>query len=136
MSTVIYLSNQQVQIVVGSSGAKGITLQKSLLLDAPEASLINGIIMNPESFSEFLSNSFRENHLSTKDVTLVINSSKFVGKTIEMPKLSISKSFEYINREYADLGREENSVFCYSSIQNLENKFKKVFSSFATVFRM
>jgi len=128
MSTVIYLANQRVQIVVGSAGTKGISIQKSLLLDAPESSLVNGIIMNPDSFVEFLSKSFRDNQLSTKDVTLIVNSSKFVGKTIELPALNTQKSYDFIKREYADLGRGDNTIFSFISIQNLENKFKKVYA--------
>ena len=89
MSTIVYLSNQQVQVVTGSPGKAKIRIEQSFEAQAPEGSIINGIVMDTEAFAEFMKEFFRMNKLPTKDVTLVVNSSKFVGKTIEMPAMKM-----------------------------------------------
>ena len=48
MNTVIYLSNQQIQVVVGSPGERKVVIEKSYTVDAPEGSIINGMIMEQE----------------------------------------------------------------------------------------
>ena len=44
MSTIVYLSNQQVQVVTGSPGKAKIRIEQSFEAQAPEGSIINGIV--------------------------------------------------------------------------------------------
>lgn len=126
MNTIIYLYNGQVQIVTGNAGSKP-SLKGYFMVDAPEGSIINGIVMDVESFTAFLKQTWAERHLSNKDVILVLNSSKFVGRNIELPKMNDKKSIQYIAREYSDLGRDNKSIFGYVDIKN-EKKTKKVYA--------
>lgn len=128
MSTVIYLSNQQIQVVIGSPGERKIVIERSYTVDAPEGSIINGIIMDQELFIEFMKEFWISNKLSTKDVVLVINSSKFVGKMIEMPEMNIKKTGEYIFREFADISRSDNCLFSYLTLNSQKGKMKKVYA--------
>ncbi|MBQ8923958.1 MAG: hypothetical protein IJ053_04100 [Lachnospiraceae bacterium] len=127
MSTIIYLANQQVQIVTGSSNGKRITINQSYILDAPEGSIINGIIMDGESFISFLRETWSAYKLPSKDVTLVVNSSKFVGKNIEMPTLNDSKTLEFIEREFTDINKGEEYVYGYIPLFQ-ENKIKRIYA--------
>lgn len=126
MNTVIYLYNGQVQIVTGNAGNKP-SLKGYFMTDAPEGSIINGIVMDVEAFVGFLKTTWSERHLSTKDVILVLNTSKFIGRNIEMPKLGEKKSLQYIAREYSDLGRDSKAMFGYVQIKQDKNT-KKVYS--------
>lgn len=127
MSTVIYLANQQVQIVTGNSNGKKIAINQAYTLDAPEGSIINGMIMDADSFIGFLRNTWASLRLSTKDVVVVINSSKFVGKNIEMPVLSDSKTLEFIEREFTDINKADS--YCYGYIPLVtEGKTKRVYA--------
>lgn len=128
MSTVVYLANQQVQIVVGSADKKSISVKQYYTFDAPEGSIINGMVMDVVLFTSFLSDIWQEKKLQKKDVTLVINSTKFVGRSIEMPVLNDAKTFQYISREYADMGREDEMSFSFIHIANAEGKRKKVYA--------
>ena len=83
MSVSIYLNNQQVQIVVGSRGRKG-TYQDSYVLDAPEGSIINGIVTDTSSFVEFLKDTWGRYRLSKNDVHLVVGGNKIHGRNVEM----------------------------------------------------
>ncbi|MBR1816886.1 MAG: hypothetical protein IJ763_09325 [Lachnospiraceae bacterium] len=127
MSTVIYLANQQVQIVTGSSNGKKITINQSYILDAPEGSIINGMVMDGEAFISFLRETWSQYKLPSKDVTLVVNSSKFVGKNIEMPMLKDSKTLEFIEREFTDINKGEEYVYGYIPLFQ-ENKIKRIYA--------
>lgn len=127
MSVVIYLSNQQVQVIEGAGNGKSISVKKYYSLEAPENSIVNGIVMDAESFVDFLKNTWKEYKLATKDVILVISSTKFVGRKLDLPKLNDKKTFEFIAREYADMGREANQIYSYIPIAHKENKVTQAY---------
>jgi len=129
MSTVVYLANQIVQIVEGIPGKGSSGIRKSLSLEAPEGSIINGMIMDPEAFGDFLSQTFKENKLSVKDVILVINSTKFIGRRFEIPQMKPLQVFEYIARDYADSGRgDDEMVYGFISIGAQTGKLRKIYA--------
>jgi hypothetical protein len=128
MSTVLYLANQQIQVVTGSPGEKKVTVQNAYTADAPEGSIINGIIMDAELFVEFIKEFWQTNRLSSKDVILVIKSSKFVGKTIELPVLNASKTIEYIEREFSDIRKEENEIYGYIPLASSDKSMRRIYA--------
>ena len=54
MSTVVYLSNQSIQIITGTRGSKKITINDCYILDAPEGSIINGTVTDINSLADCL----------------------------------------------------------------------------------
>ena len=46
MSTVIYLANQQIQVITGTPGNRKISVADCYTEDAPDGSIINGMIMD------------------------------------------------------------------------------------------
>ena len=124
MSVSIFLNNTKVQIVTGKKGKKGI-FERAIKVDAPEGSIINGIVMDPERFSEFLNQVWTANNLPKKDVILVVNSNKIPGRMVDMPIMSKQKSKEYMRRELADMMREgEEMLLAYNCVA--ANKSKKM----------
>lgn len=128
MSTVVYLENQNIQIVTGSQGSKSVACKQTYSLVTPEGSTINGMIMDKAAFTEFLKAQWKELGLPTKNVILVTNSNKYVGKTIEMPTMNKQKTKKFISREYADTGRSENSIFGYATLGKGEGKLKRIYA--------
>jgi hypothetical protein len=129
MSTVLYLANQQIQVVTGVGGQKKITVQKAYSAQVPEGSIINGIVMDHESFVEFIKDFWKQNQLPNKDVTLVINSSKFVGKVIELPKLKPAKTAEFIDREFADIkNEEEDQIYGYIPLTGASENMRRIYA--------
>lgn len=111
MSTVIYLANQLIQVLEGKAGSRKISADRYLTVDAPEGTVINGMVMDAERFVSFLKEYWKQQNLSAKDVILVSNSTKFVGQTIEMPCMSDQKTLQFIRREFADIDRNENKLY-------------------------
>ncbi len=116
MSTVIYLANQQIQVIEGVKGKKPGQIRRYYSDIAPEGSIINGMIMDTELFIPFISQMWKEQHFSDKDVILVVGSSKFVGRTMEIPRLPERKTLEFIDREYADMGRDGDTIYSYITL--------------------
>lgn len=128
MSVVVYLGNKQVEIIEGASKGKSVTVKRYYTLDTPEGSIINGIIMDQESFANFLEDTWKAFKLPTKNVKLVIASAKFIGKKIAIPKLSEKKTIEFIAREYAGAGREEDLIYSYIPISKGDNNMLNVYA--------
>lgn len=126
MRTVVYLSNQQIQVVVGTPGQKKIGVSNIYTGDAPDGSIINGIVMDTDLFVGFMKEFWAKNNLPTKDVVCVINSSKFTGKTIELPPMNDQKTLEFIEREFADVSRGEELVYGMIPI-GVTDKMRKMY---------
>lgn len=131
MSTVVYLANQQIQVITGTQGNRKIAVSKCYSAQAPDGSIINGMVMDTELFVGFMQTFWAENQLPVKDVILVINSSKFIGKTIEMPVLNEKKTLEYIDREFSDIKRGEEYISGYIPILQ-DSKKKKLYAEIIT----
>ncbi|MCR4649234.1 MAG: hypothetical protein K5776_09170 [Lachnospiraceae bacterium] len=122
MSVSIYLNNQQVQIVIGNRGRKG-TFQDSIVIDAPEGSIINGLITDSNSFVGFLKETWNRYRLSKTDVHLVVGGNKIHGRNVEVPMMSASKTKEYLTRELADMEKEGSEyIFCYNILSGKSDR--------------
>lgn len=128
MSTVIYLFNQKVQILTGKATKDSISVKKSYIETAPEGSIINGIVMDVELFVGFLKELVESKKLEPKDSLLVVSSTKFVGRTIELPALNEKKTSDYIMRDFADIGKTSDSLYGYINLPGDNKKFKKVYA--------
>jgi hypothetical protein len=84
--------------------------------------------MDMEGFVEFMRELWDTYKLPNKDVYLVSNSTKFSGKTIEMPKLSDRKSMAYIEREFQDLNRDGTQTYGYITLKSKDIKTVKVYA--------
>ena len=127
MSTVIYLSNQQVHIVDGKRGKTG-TVNKFYSYPAPQGTIINGIIMDQETFGTFLKEKWAENKLPIKDVSLVVNSTKFVGQNMEIPKMSDEKTLEHIRRGFSNIDRSEEKVYGFVRLDASAKKMQRLYA--------
>lgn len=131
MSTVIYLANQQIQVIKGTPGSHKISVSECYTADAPDGCIINGIIMDTDSFISFMQNFWEMNHLPVKDITLVVNSTKFIGKTIDMPLLNKKNTEEFIDREFSDIKQNDDYICRYIQIGQSKNT-KKIYAEIVT----
>ncbi len=127
MSTVIYLSNQQIQIVEGKRGGS-VTVSRCFDYTAPQGSIINGIVMDPEGFGSFIKGIWNDNKLSVKDVILVINSTKFVGQNMEIPKMSDEKTLDHIRRSFSNIDRSEDKIYGFVRLESSQKKMQRLYA--------
>ena len=127
MNTVIYLSNQQIQIVEGKKGSSAF-VTRCFTFPTPQGSIINGIVMDPENFGSFIRDIWKENKLSVKDVILVINSTKFVGQNMEFPKMSDDKTLEHIKRGFSNIDRSEEKIYGFVRLESTQKKMQRLYA--------
>lgn len=130
MSTVMYISNKQIQVVTARGSGLSAKPLQAYTMASPEGSVINGMIMDPEALAPFIKGFFAHNKLSTKDVSLVVNSSKIAGKRIELPSMNPSKTLEFVAREFNDMARDETApVYFYTNLQTEKgSKVNKIYA--------
>ena len=87
MQTLVYFSNDGIQVLQGiiKKGRLTITNHKTLAVEA--GALINGVITNEEVVREAIAAAQKDNPKLFKNMKLVIDSSLIATKTIEVPKL-------------------------------------------------
>ncbi len=130
MSTVIYISNKQIQVVCARGGGHSARPVAAYTMASPEGSVINGMIMDPEALAPFIKGFFAHNKISTKDVSLVVNSSKIAGKRIELPAMNNAKTMDFVAREFNDVTRDGSKpVFSYTRLTTEKgSKVRKIYA--------
>lgn len=126
MNTVVYLSNQTVQIVTGNPGKNKIVINECYMAEAPDGSIINGMIMDTELFAGFMRDLWQQYNLAKKNVILVVDSTKFIGKNIEVPVMNNKATGEFIEREFSDVRKDDEYLYGYIQL-NAENKMRKLY---------
>lgn len=130
MQTCVYMSNRKIQVAVGNPKNHSIAVKRLYETEAPEGSIINGVITGEEELGAHLSQFWKENHLSTRNVCLVLHSSQFMAKTLMIPAMNTNKTLNYIQREFPGVNNDSGSVYGYFRIYG--NKGKGMREVFAT----
>ena len=102
MSEVVFLSNTNIQIAVGSAAGRGVKVSKLFSAPLPEGAVLNGVVMDRDMVIETIKTAWQTNKIPKSDVTLVINSPQLRANRIDAPILPDKKTTEYIARETAD----------------------------------
>ena len=124
MASILYLSNKLVQFVEAGGKGKTVTVHNVWQAEAPEGSIINGIITDEEAFLTWIKDFFSQNKLPRKDISLVVNSSQFNHKVLVFPKLRDAEIKKMIPREYSE-HRTENTLFTYYILEGDSNARKQ-----------
>lgn len=124
MSTVVYLSNQEVRVVIGRQSGNTISVDAAIRENAPEGSIINGQVLNEEAFTEFLADFWERYRLPVKDVTLVLGSARTVVKAIAVPQLPYRKMMNYLPHEFACAKPENDAMYTYDVLFREGEKYR------------
>lgn len=142
---VIYLSNESVQLIVGSDDHKDmVKIYNYKSYPFMEGTIINGVITDDYEIKNTLKQVVSEGY---KEVNLVIDSSQILSKSISIPKLkkeeiykviadelsSISENSEELVYDYAYLGpshdgKGASQILCCAVERKLISGYLDVFS--------
>lgn len=117
MITTVYLSNENIQIILGESGKGKALIRQVYELTAPDECLINGVITDETRLAECLETFWREVKLPVKKVHLVINSSQMGVKPLELPRLKKGELTEVLDKEFADVDRRNDPIYSYHVLE-------------------
>lgn len=102
MSVTVFLSNTNIQIVVGSGTSKGIKVKRLVSVGVPGGAVLNGVVMDETALVTAIQECWRINKLPKNDVTLILNSPQLRANIIDMPMMPDKKTTEYVQRETKD----------------------------------
>jgi hypothetical protein len=125
MAVLLYLSNKMVQAVEAKQKGRAAAVQNVWQEEVPEGCIINGIITDEETFLAWITDFFDKNRLPRKDITLVVNSSQFNHKVLELPKLKEEEIKKLLPREFAE-NRTEQTLFTYYTLEESTSKMQKL----------
>ncbi|MBP5774645.1 MAG: hypothetical protein J6W36_03020, partial [Clostridiales bacterium] len=102
MSVTVFLSNTNIQIVVGSGSAAGANVKKLVSVSIPNGAVLNGVVMDDGALVTAIKECWRINKLPKGDVTLILNSPQLRANFIDIPIMPERKTTEYVQRETRD----------------------------------
>ena len=103
MSVTVFLSNTNIQIVVGS-GANGgaVKVKKLVSVGVPNGAVLNGVVMDENALVAAIQECWKINKLPKSEVTLILNSPQLRASIVDMPIMPDKKTTEYVQRETKD----------------------------------
>ncbi|MBD5551842.1 MAG: hypothetical protein HDQ96_11825 [Lachnospiraceae bacterium] len=121
MITSVFLSNNTVFIACGAEGKRLSGRARSIIYRMPEGSLLNGMITNEQELTEQLRELWQKEGLPKKNVRLVLESSHFSVKTLELPHMKKAEISGVIQREFAEMEQYEEKLYDYAVLHEMEN---------------
>jgi type IV pilus assembly protein PilM len=107
----IDVGSRNIKIVQGSVSTKNIWMKKQVLLDTPEDTVTNGLLVKPDEVAVLIKNALEENKIRDKKAVAVITSSDILIREIKLPKTN-KKNIDMIvaNEMESFLGGDEYEV--------------------------
>lgn len=121
MSVTVFLSNTNIQIVVGSGKSNGVKTQRMVSVGVPNGAVLNGVVMDENALIAALQECWKAHKLPKNDVTLILNSPQLRANFVNMPILSESKTTEFVQRESKD-GRLTKPVSAWYVVEKDSKK--------------
>lgn len=122
----LWISNDTVKAVTGKAGASRVDVEQMYYITDQSASIRNGVIQDKEVFGQLIEAFWQQNKLPRKDVMLVVDSPEFATKILELPAMKEKDTFAYLPREFADLDRTKDPLFCYSPMPHGDRKTQRL----------
>lgn len=102
MSVTVFLSNTNIQIVVGGGSSKGISVKRLVSVNVPGGAVLNGVVMDETALVNAIRECWKLNKLPKSGVRLILNSPQLRANIIDMPLMNYKKTTEYVQRETKD----------------------------------
>ena len=104
---VVYLSNRHIRVIVGEPGKKRIQVRKMCEILDSEGCILNGTITDEEGLSHLLAELWEEQKLPRKGVHLLLDTSQFQSRRMEVPVQKPLEMLQFVKREFQESGRQE-----------------------------
>ena len=131
MSVTVFLSNTNIQIVVGSGTATGANVKRLVSVSIPNGAVLNGVVMDEGALVAAIKECWKINKLPKGDVTLILNSPQLRANIIDMPVMPEKKTTEYVQRETKDARLAKPVSSWYLVEKDPRNKTQKVIAETA-----
>ncbi len=120
MSVHVYISNNKIQVLLGSYAKNRLQVQSVCEEPLEEGCILNGIIMNAFSLQNTITQMWQKYNLPAKGVHLVVNGSSVTVKPMKIPQTAPKNVPGLIRTEFRDMENIQNLIVDYS-VTNLKN---------------
>ena len=120
MSVHVYISNNKIQVLLGSHAKNRLQVQNVCEEPLEEGCILNGIIMNAFSLQNTITQMWQKYNLPAKGVHLVVNGSSVTVKPMKIPQTAPKNVPGLIRTEFRDMENIQNLIVDYS-VTNLRN---------------
>lgn len=120
MSVHVYISNNKIQVLLGSYAKNRLQVQSVCEEPLEEGCILNGIIMNAFSLQNTITQMWQKYNLPSKGVHLVVNGSSVTVKPMKIPQTAPKNIPGLIRTEFRDMENIQNLIVDYS-VTNLKN---------------
>lgn len=120
MSVHVYISNNKIQVLLGSYVKNRLQVQSVCEEPLEEGCILNGIIMNAFSLQNTITQMWQKYNLPSKGVHLVVNGSSVTVKPMKIPQTAPKNVPGLIRTEFRDMENIQNLIVDYS-VTNLRN---------------
>lgn len=120
MSVHVYISNNKIQVLLGSHAKNRLQVQSICEEPLEEGCILNGIIMNAFSLQNTITQMWQKYNLPAKGVHLVVNGSSVTVKPMKIPQTAPKNVPGLIRTEFRDMENIQNLIVDYS-VTNLKN---------------
>ena len=120
MSVHVYISNNKIQVLLGSHAKNRLQVQSVCEEPLEEGCILNGIIMNAFSLQNTITQMWQKYNLPAKGVHLVVNGSSVTVKPMKIPQTAPKNVPGLIRTEFRDMENIQNLIVDYS-VTNLKN---------------
>ncbi len=128
MHTIIYLSGQDMKIVVGREHGKKLMIESVEKEKIPENCMRDGQVADEAAFTEYLE-AFRGRHcLPGRNVTLVLGSSCGMVKLLRLPEMSHRNMMGYLHHEFAAAAFTRYPVYTYKILGKEDGRVRALAS--------
>lgn len=125
MAVTVYLSNTDIEVLIGSGSGKSVQVKKMYSAQLPEGCVLNGVITDAGSLVDTIGNMWKQCKLPANDVELVVNSPQIMVRVPDIPIQNVQKSVSYLRREYAEKNEDQLLGF-YRLFNDSKKKTSKV----------
>ncbi len=113
MAVSLYISNNYINAVQGSSAKGSVIVKSSVKVPVQEGLLINGMIMNEDLLSDAVKNVWADNTELSKNISLIVDSTSVLSKRLRVPVANDKKLLEIIKDEYAEVENYDRLLYDY-----------------------
>lgn len=121
----LYLSGNHIIALVGTVSGKKLTAQKLYVHRFEEPMMSNRKIVDPEAYTKALEEFLDHYQLPTKNINLLLSSSLFISKMVELPVMKSKELMGYIPREFNDVENRKEPIYECSVINTVYKQEKE-----------
>ena len=115
----VYLGNKYIRVVEGSMSGNRLHIKQAYETVDNKGTIINGTIVDEAALGELISGLWDAYKLPKKEVNLVLDSTQFHTRNMQVPQMSEGKKLEYIRREFTGVENMESPVFGYFRLKKV-----------------